>query len=77
MRDFLGTYPPGLRFLYRIETLRREVEKEPNVVNYGDLAISPIAEEYNGELNLFNATRSAREVADRALSRGKVYARAN
>src|SRR5208337_4173976 len=60
VRDFLGTYPPGLRFLCRIEALRRAVENEPDTFNHADLALSPIAEEYSAELDLFNATPSAR-----------------
>ena len=60
VRDFLGTYPPGLRFLLRIEALRRAVEKEPVALNYTDLAISPIAEVNGSESDLFKATRSVR-----------------
>ncbi|HXR25152.1 MAG TPA: hypothetical protein VN742_07310, partial [Candidatus Binataceae bacterium] len=77
VRDFRGTYLPGLRFLYRIEALRRTVENEPDAFNYTDLALSPLAEEYGAELDLFNATRSARQVADRALAHAGVYKRAN
>jgi Radical SAM superfamily len=71
IRDFLGTYPPGLRFLWRIEVLRRAVENEPVSLGDTDVALSPIAEEYGSELGLFNATPAAREVADRASARNE------
>jgi radical SAM superfamily enzyme YgiQ (UPF0313 family) len=60
VRDFLGTYPPGLLFLYRIEALRRAVDKEPDAFSYTDLALLPITEEHGDELDLFKATRLAR-----------------
>jgi hypothetical protein len=71
LRDYLGTYPRGLRFLCRIEALRRAVEREPKGLNYKDLALSAIAEEYGSELHLFNVTESARQAADRALGRAE------
>ena len=77
VRDFLGTYPSGLRFLCRIEALRRAVENEPDALDYTDLALSPIAKEYGAELDLFNATPSARQVADRALARSDSRNRAD
>jgi len=77
VRDFLGTYPPGLRFLWKIEALRRTVENERDTPNHTDLALSPIAEEYGAELDLFNATRSARQAADRALARSESRNRAD
>ena len=77
VRDFLGTYPPGLLFLCRIEALRRVVENEPQLLNYTDLALSLIAEEYGADLDLFNATRSARQAADRVLTRSENRNRAD
>jgi hypothetical protein len=60
VRDFLATYPPGLRFLLRLEALRRTVENESETLSSTDLALSPIADEYAAEPGLLNATYSAR-----------------
>jgi len=42
-----------------------------------DLALSLIAEEYGADLDLFNATRSARQAADRVLTRSENRNRAD
>jgi hypothetical protein len=42
--DFFKTYPPGLRFLVRIELARRKIEREPASRSYSDLGLESIAE---------------------------------
>ena len=37
--DFFKTYPPGLRFLVRIELARRKIEREPDSRSYSDLGL--------------------------------------
>jgi radical SAM superfamily enzyme YgiQ (UPF0313 family) len=43
-RDFFETYPPGLRFLVRLERVRRKIEREPDSRAYADLGLESIAE---------------------------------
>jgi radical SAM superfamily enzyme YgiQ (UPF0313 family) len=76
-RDFFGTYPPGLRFLWRLELLRRKIEREPNEHAIPDLALEPITDEYGNGLELFNATESARHAADQAIARANGHTPAN
>ena len=76
-RDFFGTYPPGLRFLWRLEVLRRKIEREPNEHAIPDLALEPITDEYGDGLELFNATDSARHAADQAIARANGHTPAN
>jgi radical SAM superfamily enzyme YgiQ (UPF0313 family) len=76
-RDFFGTYPPGLRFLWRLELLRRKIEREPNEHAIPDLALEPITDEYGDGLELFNATESARHAADQAIARANGHTPAN
>jgi radical SAM superfamily enzyme YgiQ (UPF0313 family) len=69
--DFLRTYPPALRFMVRLALLRRRIQRNPAGRDYTDLALSRVANEYNGEMELYNATQSARRVADQAIARAE------
>jgi hypothetical protein len=76
-RDFFKTYPPGLRFLWRLEVLRRKIEREPNEHAIPDLTLQPITDEYGAGLELFNATDSARHAADQAIAQANGHAPTN
>jgi hypothetical protein len=65
-RDFLGTYPAALRFIWKLARLRR-IERDPST--YTDVALTPVRDEYGAGLELFNATESARHAADLAVTR--------
>lgn len=68
----ISTYVPGLMYFWRLERLRRRIEKDPTSKNYTDLALSPVHDdEFDAELELYRATDSARIAADRAKSRAQ------
>ncbi len=70
--EMISTYVPGLMYFWRLERLRRRIEKDPTSKNYTDLALSPVHDdEFDAELELYRATDSARIAADRAKSRAQ------
>jgi radical SAM superfamily enzyme YgiQ (UPF0313 family) len=68
VRDIVRTYLPGLMFFWRLELLRRKIEKDPAAKNYTDIALA-IDHEFPADLELYHATESARVAAERAQSR--------
>jgi hypothetical protein len=62
------TYLPGLRFFWRLERLRRRIEKDPAARNYTDVALT-VDSTFSTDLELYSATESARLAAQRARSR--------
>jgi radical SAM superfamily enzyme YgiQ (UPF0313 family) len=70
-RDIVRTYVPGLKFFWRLERLRRRIEKDPANKTYTDVALT-IDHEFPAELELYHATESARVAAERARSRVRV-----
>jgi radical SAM superfamily enzyme YgiQ (UPF0313 family) len=68
-RDFMRTYPAAIRFLWWIHRLRRQIERDPAMRSYSDLALTPVHDEYGEELELFNSTKGARQAADLAIAR--------
>jgi hypothetical protein len=61
---------PGLVYFWRLERLRRRIEKDPESKNYTDLALSPFDDdEFHEQLELYHASDSARIAAKQAKSR--------
>jgi radical SAM superfamily enzyme YgiQ (UPF0313 family) len=67
-REMVRTYLPGLRFFWRLERLRRRIEKDPAARNYTDVALT-VDSTFSTDLELYSATESARLAAQRARSR--------
>jgi hypothetical protein len=68
-REIFSAYVPGLWFLWRLERLRRKIEKDPKSKNYTDLALRPVDEgEFSDGLELYRATDSAIVAANQAKS---------
>ena len=68
-REMFATYGPGLWFFWRLERLRRKIEKDPASKNYTDLALTPVSDhEFADDLELYHATDSARRAAELAQS---------
>jgi tRNA A37 methylthiotransferase MiaB len=68
--EMISTYVPGLMYFWRLERSRRRIEKDPASKSYTDLALSPVDDdEFDAELELYQATDSARIAADHAKSR--------
>ncbi|MDX2169253.1 MAG: radical SAM protein [Deltaproteobacteria bacterium] len=69
VRDVVGTYVPMLRLLWRIDRLRRGIQREPNARAYSDLAIAPARGAAADDLELFRQTAAARTAAEWARSK--------
>jgi tRNA A37 methylthiotransferase MiaB len=68
-REILSTYIPGLWFLWRLERLRRQVNRDPASKTYTDVALSAVdSDEFGDGLELYHATDSARRAAEQARS---------
>jgi radical SAM superfamily enzyme YgiQ (UPF0313 family) len=69
-REMATTYLPALWFLWRLERLRRKIEKDPAWKNYTDAALRPVSDgEFDDDFELYHATAAARRAADLARSR--------
>jgi hypothetical protein len=70
LREMAMTYLPGLWFLWRLERLRRKIEKDPASRCYTDIALTPMGvAEFGDDLELYHVTDSARRALDQARSR--------
>jgi tRNA A37 methylthiotransferase MiaB len=67
LRDVFGTYVPMLRLLWKIDRMRRRVQRDPHNRTYSDLAITPVGE--SAELELYDTSDAARRAAARAKLR--------
>ncbi len=71
-REMCSTYVPGLWFFWRLERLRKRIEKDPASKSYTDLALSPVDDdEFGDELELYHATDGARRAATQAKVRAE------
>jgi len=69
LREIISTYVPGLWFFYKLERLRRRIQRDPASQTYSDIAIAPVAEDYSEALELYAITEASRHEADRARNR--------
>jgi hypothetical protein len=67
--DMWRTYVPMLGLLWRVDRLRRRIQREPDGARYTDLAIAPAGAAAADDLELFRQTDAARAAA--AWARGK------
>ena len=68
-REVFQTYVPALSFLWQLTRLRHRLLKDPATRSYRDLAITPLDNELDETLGLYEATESARRVAHQARLR--------
>ena len=54
------------RMIWRMGAVRRSIKRDPQARNYTDLALTPTTEAELDDLEMFNATASARAAADKA-----------
>jgi radical SAM superfamily enzyme YgiQ (UPF0313 family) len=54
------------RMVWRMGAVRRSIKRDPQARNYTDLALTPTTEAELDDLEMFNATASARAAADKA-----------
>jgi hypothetical protein len=67
--EIVRTYVPALRFLWRLTRLRHQLLKDPSIRTYRDLATTPLENELDETLGLYEATDAARKVASQARLR--------
>jgi len=68
-REIFGTYVPTLWLFWKIDRLRRRIQRDPLSRSYSDLAIAAV--DSNDELlELYNATEAARQAVAKAKARG-------
>ncbi|HJU10585.1 MAG TPA: radical SAM protein [Candidatus Binataceae bacterium] len=65
--EILNTYLPALRFRLKLERTRRRILRDPASANYIDLALSPVADDLEGnKLQLFQASEAAQQALKQA-----------
>jgi radical SAM superfamily enzyme YgiQ (UPF0313 family) len=69
--EMLCTYVPAMIFLWRLTRLRHRLEKDPATKHYRDLATTPLEDELETGLELFEATEGARKAANQARFRSR------
>jgi hypothetical protein len=70
-KEIIETYVPGLWFFYKLERLRRRIERDPASRSYSDIAIAPVAEDYSEGLELYSITETSRRETERARNRAE------
>ncbi len=68
--EMVATYVPTLLLLWKIQRLRRRIERDPLRASYSDLAIAPVSGACDEDLELYRRSDSARQAAARAQARG-------
>jgi radical SAM superfamily enzyme YgiQ (UPF0313 family) len=75
-REIFSTYPPALRFLWRLDRMRRQIARDPSSRTYTDVALSAVdVDEFGDEIGLYHATDSARRAVEQARSRADTMRR--
>jgi hypothetical protein len=65
----LGKHWAIARIVWRIGAVRRAIKRDPNARAYRDRALTPVSDAELDDLELFNATPSARAAADKTKQR--------
>jgi hypothetical protein len=68
--EMAATYVPTLLLLWKIQRLRRRIDRDPLRTSYSDLAIAPVSGAGDEDLELYRTSDSARQAAARAQARG-------
>jgi len=71
LREMGTTYLPMLRLYWRIERLRRRVQRDPMRRSYSDIAITPIGAADADALELYQTSDAARQTIARARERAR------
>jgi hypothetical protein len=74
VRELFATYVPTLRLWWKIDRMRRRIERDPLSKSYSDLALTPVSSE-DENLELFHASEAARQAAARASARAAALLR--
>jgi hypothetical protein len=68
VREVFATYVPTLRLLWKLDRMRRRIQRDPLSRSYSDLAITPVSAD-DANLELFHASEAAVQAAARAQAR--------
>jgi len=71
LKEIVRTYGPALWFLWRLTRLRHRLEKDPASRDYRDIAITPLDNELDSDLALYESTEAARRLASQARARSR------
>jgi radical SAM superfamily enzyme YgiQ (UPF0313 family) len=71
LTEIVSTYVPGLWFFYKLDRLRRRIERDPTSKTYSDIAIAPVAEDCSEALELYAITETSRLEAERVRNRSR------
>jgi len=71
-REVLTTYIPMLWFYRRMRRLAERIRRDPAAKSYTDLAITPVADENDEELEMFVVTDAARQAVVKAKARAEI-----
>ena len=63
---FFRTYVPGLLYLSKLLLLWWKVHRDPNKTDYADIAIAPVDDKLEEELEMFQVTEAARNTVAKA-----------
>jgi hypothetical protein len=63
VKEILGTYVPGLWFLWKLEMLRLRIRRDPEAKAYTDIALSPSAQDGGRLFELYQRQDNARHTA--------------
>src|SRR5262249_584727 len=69
VREVFRTYVPTLRLFWKIDRMRRRIQRDPQRRAYTDLAIPPVDAVHDEHLELYEQTDAARQAAARAKAR--------
>ena len=69
VREMVGTYSRAAMLFLKIHRMRRRIARDPLSASYSDLAIAPIADTQDDELQLFQQSDAARQAVARVRAR--------
>jgi hypothetical protein len=75
--EILSTYIPGLWYFLRLTLVRKRIQRDPSVKQYSDIAIAPMVDGEEAELEMFGVTDAAKAAVRKAKRHDSAIASAN
>jgi len=69
VREMVGTYSRAAMLFVKIHRMRRRIARDPLSASYTDLAIAPVGDTHDDELQLFQQSDAARQAVARVRAR--------
>lgn len=67
--DILRSYIPALWFFLKLAYLRDKIKKDPHIAHYTDVALTPVEDEHDDNLEMFQVTDAAKQAVIKAKNR--------